>query len=666
VEIFRHSLLFLVAVAMLAYAPGRLALRTLGRRLHPTEEATLSLVLGLILSGCVYWLLGFIGAARYFPCWPPLATAILAWVLWTDRKGPEPARKGRFFRAPSGWDRSHAALAVVLLLGAAVLAALPQYYANLTWRPDGCMRAYPVEDVFFHLAIANELTHSIPPQAPMFAGYPLSYHAGADLMVAMFSNPTGIDTRDLALRFVPTLFLALSMLSVFCFSRSWLRSGLFAALATFLVFFGEDFSFIPGLLLRSPLNWSADFFEVPSVLSLFYHNGILPGVGLLFAGLFCLQGYLRERRIPWLLFSAVIFASLVDVKFFTAVQLACSLGLAAVVSAVCCRDGRLMRAAGATALLMAPPLLAVIVRNRQGASEEILLRPFPYLQVAMSAMMPQVHLGTGAGFLGVALPLFLLGSLGLRVIGIGSMVGALGHPSGEHGMRFLLAVFVVGGIAVALTCQVVPRDVVAPYNNSVWFFAAAKYVFWLFAVEVLQRWYRRATEKGWNQAAMKLAFVIPSLGLSVPSSLQNFRYFINVQHSASSTSFSRTEVGAARFLAREASPGDVVLCGADMFEPVVSLTQCRVPVAPYADYLVPEAAYRERLEEQQIFWEDWKAGIARVDILARLNVRYLVAPRGVPTRPGLFPASLILIYLNPDFAVLRVRQPVRPTLPSGR
>ena len=51
-----------------------------------------------------------------------------------------------------------------------VLAFLPFYYANLTPRADGTMRACPVPDVILHIAIANELTHTIPPQAPHFSG----------------------------------------------------------------------------------------------------------------------------------------------------------------------------------------------------------------------------------------------------------------------------------------------------------------------------------------------------------------------------------------------------------------------------------------------------------------------------------------------------------------
>ncbi len=42
------------------------------------------------------------------------------------------------------------------------------------------------------------------------------------------------------------LFLVLSMLSVFCFSRNWLRSGYFGALVVFLVFFAQTFRLFPG------------------------------------------------------------------------------------------------------------------------------------------------------------------------------------------------------------------------------------------------------------------------------------------------------------------------------------------------------------------------------------------------------------------------------------
>jgi hypothetical protein len=218
-QIFFEACLFFIAVILLAYVPGKLLLLLLKRPLSPVEDVTLACVVGLVVSGLAYWLIAFTHQVRLYVLWPMATTAVLIWLhsgRWKSllrqsaKIGPhdkETARRPR--------DRSGFALAGVVALGVMVLALLPQYYTNLTRRPDGTMRVYPVPDVFLHIAIANELTHTIPPQAPVFSGRLLTYHYGMDLVVAMFANATGLNTRDLTLRFVPTLFLALSMLSVF-------------------------------------------------------------------------------------------------------------------------------------------------------------------------------------------------------------------------------------------------------------------------------------------------------------------------------------------------------------------------------------------------------------------------------------------------------------------
>ena len=105
------------------------------------------------------------------------------------------------------------------------------------------------------------------------------------------------------------------------------------------MFFGEDFSFVPGLLLGQNVDWSLRYFSVPpAVLPLFYTNPILLGLGLLFAGLFCLQRYLQERSGAWLFLTAFLFVALIEVKIFTAAQIMCSLGVAAVLYLVVYRN----------------------------------------------------------------------------------------------------------------------------------------------------------------------------------------------------------------------------------------------------------------------------------------------------------------------------------------
>ena len=224
-QILLGACLFFVAVVLLAYMPGKLLLIALKRTLSPLEDVTLACFLGLIVSGVAYWLITFAHQARFYLLWPLATVAVFAWVYCTKIKTPRgrsATQASLFPESAAVWcDRSGVALAGVIALGIIVLAFLPFYYTNLTPRADGTMRACPVPDVVLHIAIANELTHTIPPQAPHFSGHPLSYHYGMDVAVAMFANATRLNTRDLALRFVPTLFLALSMLSVFCFSRSW-------------------------------------------------------------------------------------------------------------------------------------------------------------------------------------------------------------------------------------------------------------------------------------------------------------------------------------------------------------------------------------------------------------------------------------------------------------
>src|SRR5258705_11355086 len=120
------------------------------------------------------------------------------------------------------------------------------------------------------------------------------------------------------------------MLSVFCFSRNWLRSGYFGALVVFLVFFGVGFSFIPGLLLGEKGDWSLRYFSAPAVVTLFYFNPILPGLGVLFAGLFCLDCYVRERSRAWIFLAALLFVALIEVKMLMAGRATCMRAIAGV------------------------------------------------------------------------------------------------------------------------------------------------------------------------------------------------------------------------------------------------------------------------------------------------------------------------------------------------
>ena len=65
-QIFFGTCLFFVAVILLAYVPGKLLLMALKRALTPLEDVTLACVLGLVVSGLVYWLMTFANQGRFY------------------------------------------------------------------------------------------------------------------------------------------------------------------------------------------------------------------------------------------------------------------------------------------------------------------------------------------------------------------------------------------------------------------------------------------------------------------------------------------------------------------------------------------------------------------------------------------------------------------------
>lgn len=659
---------FFIAVVLLGYVPGKLLLALLRRTLSRLEDVTLACFLGLIVSGLVYWLTIFAHQSHLFFIWPIVSGAVFiclqgrATRLLLRRPGNAEVSDKQITKP--GYDRSLLVFTGIVALGVIALAFLPIYYTNLTSRADGTMRVYPVSDVLFHIAVANELTHTIPPQAPHFSGHPLVYHYAMDLVVAMFAQATGLSTVDLTVRFVPTLLLVLSMLSVFCFSRIWLGSGYFGALVVFLVFFGEDLSFIPGLLLGENVDWSLRYFSVPpAAFALFYSNPILPAVGLLFAGLISLRRYLSEAGGAWLFLTALFFAALVEVKIFTAAQLMASVGFAAVVYLVFFRNTRLIKIAMCTAALAIPLIRSVFLQNKSAANMVTKFEPGLYVSQAMEAIGMKDWSTGWMAFAGVALPVYLIGSLGLRLIGVPALFNAIFRPNPTSALRFVLAVFVVIGTLIALMFSITPAGWTFRYNPvSGTFLVQSKYVAWIFAVEVLQSLYRWTVARHVPSALAATGMVAIATGLSVPSTLQHFLFWRNPSHYFGQgkqfgnelQDYDRETLGVVDFVRKDAALGDVVLPGDNLLAPIHALTKCRVPLGYFAFAAVARSDYMQRQTAEKKFWAAWRQGNIQEEFLREANVRYIVVRKSTDHLPAAIPAAISNVFENSKFAVFKV------------
>src|SRR5437667_4077352 len=135
-QIFFGACLFFIAVILLAYMPGKLALLLLKRTLSPLEDVTLACVLGLVVSGLAYWLITFARHPHIYILWPLASTALFVYLQAGRWKSPfsqfEKLAPRNEETVKRSCDRSGVALAGIVVLGVMMLAILPQYYTNLT------------------------------------------------------------------------------------------------------------------------------------------------------------------------------------------------------------------------------------------------------------------------------------------------------------------------------------------------------------------------------------------------------------------------------------------------------------------------------------------------------------------------------------------------------
>lgn len=641
--------LFLLCVAYLLYVPGRFLVDLTRLEIGTLDHLSLSLVLGMLSSSLAFWLAVAAGRPWLVHAWPLAAIAGLAAFRFL-RSNRSASRLGK----PRG---EHAAIGALVLAAWALLAFHPLYFRNLTVAPDSGIAALPASspcgqpDALLHLSITNELTHTVPPQVPFVAGKPLSYHYGMDVLAAMFVRTAGLDPFDVTVRFLPALLLGMAILSIFVFSRLWLGSPWGAVLTATLVIFGEDFSFVPGLCLRSGLCWSAQYFSAPTTFSLYYLNPMLPALVVLFSAFYSLTCFLGRGGRPALLAAACQAALLLEYKVFSAVQLLGAALLTAFVWLVRFRDGRMAKAAAMMAMLAFPLLAAIALTNHSAARQALLWRPGQFIHAMLAQWRLADKFGEAAGgwfmpFLlvigyAMATVVYLVGCLGLRIVGVPRMARELAAPRPDAPMRFLLSAFVATGIAASLLFAVVFSDKAqnGQYDNIVWFLVQSKYVAWLFAVEAILPLLRTAIP--WKRTLALTAI----FGLSVPSTIQFFHHMASDAPRAGSVE----ERNLFRFFQTQAVPGSVVLCRSELAIPLTAATPCRTPIDRlYTSSFVASAELDRRCADIDDFWRAWDQGIVNREILDRYQIAYAVCERRFPE-----PSPLRREYSDSRFVVYR-------------
>ena len=376
----------------------------------------------------------------------------------------------------------------------------------------------------------------------------------------------------------------------------------------------------------------------------------------------------------WLFLTALLFAALVEVKIFTAAQLMASLGFAAVVYLIFFRNSALIKIAVCTAALAIPLVCSVFLQNKSAANMVTKFEPGLYVSQAMEAIGMKSWSTGWVAFAGVALPLYLIGSLGLRVIGVPALFNAIFRPNPTSALRFVLGVFVVIGILIALMFSITPAGWTFKYNPvSGTFLIQSKYVAWIFAVEVLQSLYRWTVARGISSALAATGIVAIAAGLSVPSTLQHFLFWRNPNHYFGQgkpfgnelQNYDLETLSVIDFVRKNAVPGDVVLPGDNLLAPILALTKCRVPIGYFAYAAVARSDFMRRQTAEKKFWAAWHQGNIQEEFLREAGVRYIVVRKSTDRLPAAIPAAISNVFENSEFAVFKV-DPAAPERNSSQ
>ncbi len=620
----------------------------------------LALLLGTLSSSSIYWIASLSPWPHLFWVWPAATGALL--LRWRRRLG-----EGLLDRM----DRSHVLLATVMAATLVPLLAGPVSYWTLSPRADGQMLR-PMPDVEFHLAIVRELMHTVPPQTPFAAGIPLRYHYGADLNAALLARMAELDPADLLVRFLPPVLLIQAVLSVFCFARLWLGSGPVAALVAGLTVLGGDLTWVVGALCKGVGYWDFGVFQAPTLYSMYVANPMLPALGLFFGGLFALARARTERRLAWGVVAAVLFAALLEYKIFTGLHAAVALALAGIWARGRGLDLTIVKVAIPVGILAGASLVMLMIGG-QASPQALRVAPLHLLEATADRVCFLPATGTAASwnpltqlafFLGIVLPVYLLGSLGPRLLGFRALIAPLrpledGRADPRRACSLFLAIFVIFGFLATAGFRLTQRDEPGSYNNAVWFLVQSKYLMWVFVGEALVAVRRRG-----QRPALAAALLVTAL--SLPSTVAW------VREVPDRTLLDAEQVSLLKFLSSLCRDGVTALgplpggdepeSSRDTGAELVSLAGCRVPLAgPFAYEFVSQAVWRSRQADMLRFWNSWRKGRLRTEILDRYDARYVVAR--LDHGPGLLP-GLPPVFAGARYAVYPVAgRAVPPGLP---
>jgi hypothetical protein len=502
---------------------------------------------------------------------------------------------------------------------------------------------FDVSDRAFYGLVGEELLRAIPPglEHPLFSGVSFAYSFFPALLGVLLDAYTGAGLLTTFMVYLPAVSFALIGITVDSLLReigetSSRRRGL----TVLLLVLGGDLSFLVVTRNTTALERTGHFLSFHSFAaeSLYYNTWAL-ALPLVFVALTLASRWLREGRRGLLVLAGLVTGELWETKVFALLPLLGGLVVVSIVE----RHRRALLLALVTATFAFPWMILTLLSGGEGRGAPL---SFSLLYPVRMSLVLVDGLHDLAGYVipgampspvrfaafGIATLVFLVGSFGVRLIGLPPLVAACRAGAGVH--RYIAASMCVAVLSsLVLIGNPVPTD-------AAQFLILAQCLAWLYAGP------RLATLIGDRRAAIRIfalfllagAVVNParyvvrkaSPGLLTPPSAVYDRLFVQLSPDATS---------ACKWLEEHAQPHERLLLPltgdpGDIggLKPLyVALVSRRRLAAYSADFSIDPAVAAARRRAAHVVF-DTEDGIEGESALRALAVRWVWQEDVAPLR----------------------------------
>ncbi len=500
---FLEIILFLIAVFVCFFLPGKFLLTKLKLTLSSPENLFFPFVLGMMLFTLI----------SYVFSWLKLEIILLPLFLIISFFT---FKRKRWF--PINIDKFHC-WPLFIVVALSIIFSL----SMLTTGVYGDAISFRRDDLW-HIALINELKANFPPDNPGFAGIPLrGYHFFYNFVLAKISNMFFISPLSLYVDVFPLCIGILRGVGVYSLMYKWGKKIPIGLWAVFLTMFGGSFAFI--LYLRGHDGLSLDSaFGIQQPSASLINPPFAISIIIVIATLFAIYQYLVSKNKSWFV-PIVLFVGLATMfKVYAGIILVGGFILFSLMEAIRTRNYSIFVSLFASGILFAitygifrdfsstlifAPLWAphsVLIDNMPwyGYTEKIYT--FTRLSVTRGIVETELY----------SLYVFFFGNLGTRLIGL-LFLPLFIFKQHKKPSFFALTVLTMTLISISMPLFFIQSGKVFEIIQMAWYFLFFVSLFAAFGFyKLFSLSYSRI---------LKIILILTILILTLPSAYDNFRVY---------------------------------------------------------------------------------------------------------------------------------------------